>query len=203
MEISQFASAVKMQSTKDNIKRNVQFSEVLVREIEQGLILLDPSTQEYSLGLCTETNSFLINYKIPLDEFELCRQQTNRVERNSESDTRNKVQRFENVDNVLLQRGQTKLKQYLLQERIIQNWHIRSDGRVYNDIGEFSSTVMKAMGNKVLTASGSIYTLGKIDPRVLHIYKMISNKEFCASEPLADTRCLLQSTAILSIMYSS
>jgi len=73
-------------------------------------------------------------------------------------------------------------------DRLISNWHIKTDGMVYQG-SEHCSVVVRIEGNVVTTISGSRYVLTNRDPRIKEVMESIRKAyirapEYSSSNPL-------------------
>ena len=78
--------------------------------------------------------------------------------------------------------------------REVDNWHIKADGRVYQNghsgSDEHSSRVVHVDGAVVTTVSGSKYRLGQLDPAVRQVLTL-TRAAFDEAQPLRELQPLL------------
>lgn len=146
---------------------------------------------KYHLGL---SPLVLIEYTVPFETFEFYRHDLKaRVERNHEEDRRDRRTRFQSTDETLCTRGWARKQRLLMSQcPVVEAWHIRQDGRVWQANGECSSIVMQVFGRFIFTRSQHMYKLGTIDTRLLDAYVVLYGVDkFEADLPFQDTSGLL------------
>ena len=69
--------------------------------------------------------------------------------------------------------------------KLIEDWHVKADGCIYQGPTEHSSPVGAVSGKVVTTRSGSRYVLGRLDARIEAVLSFIAPGSFDANDPLA------------------